>query len=262
MARGVRPARDSLTRLIPNMLTLAALCAGVTGMLYALDANWERAVIAVTVAGVLDGLDGRIARALDATSRFGAELDSLSDFVSFGVAPAVIVYLFSLKPTGGLGWALALLFAVCCALRLARFNTELETGSPLPGWAKNFLVGVPAPAGAGLALLPLILSLQFGVELLGHPALNALMLVFVAGLMVSRIPTLGFKRVRIQPQYVVFVLLGVGALTAFLVASPWLTLGAVGIAYLASLPYGLVLYRRRERRGPTFLSDEDDDEED
>ena len=239
---------QSLNRLIPNGLTLIALCAGVTAMRYALDEAWGRAVIAVVVAAVLDGLDGRIARALGATSRFGAELDSLSDFVCFGVAPAMVIYLWSLHEAGGFGWALVLLFAVCCALRLARFNTGLDSSEPRPAWAKNFFVGVPAPAGGGLALLPLILGLQFETaSFFSAPAVTGLTLVGVSALMVSRLPTFAFKRVKVPGRYVVFVLLGVGAFAAFLISTPWVTLGAAGLLYVASIPYSLRSYRRRER---------------
>ena len=262
--RGTRTrGGQSFNRLIPNMLTLLALCAGVTAMRYGLDGKWERAVIAILVAGVLDGLDGRIARALGATSRFGAELDSLSDFVSFGVAPGFIIYLWSLQDAGGLGWALSLLFAVCCALRLARFNTRLDTADTKPAWAKNFFEGVPAPGAAGLALLPLVFSLQFGEAFFSRPGVTGFTLVAVSALMISQIPTPAFKRVKVPPRYVVFVLLAVGAGAAFLISTPWATLAVVGMMYLASIPYAAVLYRRRAQRGegPDEDDEEDEDEE-
>jgi CDP-diacylglycerol--serine O-phosphatidyltransferase len=238
----------SLNRLIPNSLTILALCAGVTAMRFAVEGHWERAVIAVVVAAVLDGLDGRIARALGATSRFGAELDSLSDFICFGVAPAFVVYLWSLQGTGGLGWALALLFAVCCALRLARFNVALtkeDTGQP--AWQRDFFVGVPAPSGGGLVLMPLIFGLQFEAPVFASGWLNGLALVGVAALMASRMPTFAFKRVRVPGRHVIFALLGVGAFAAFLISTPWVTLGAAGLAYLASIPYAWVVYQRKRR---------------
>jgi len=258
---------QSFNRLIPNMLTLLALCAGITAMRYALDGSWGRSVIAVLVAGVLDGLDGRIARALGATSRFGAELDSLSDFVAFGVAPGFIIYLWSLHAAGGLGWALALLFAVCCALRLARFNTRLDSTEDKPAWAQNYFEGVPAPGGAGLALLPLVFSLQFGEGFFGSPAVTGFVLVSVAALMVSQIPTPAFKRVKVPARYVVFVLLAVAAMAAFLISTPWATLAVVGLIYLASIPYAAVIYRRREQLQDQLgepeappAGDEDDEE--
>ncbi len=245
--RGLGGGGQSLNRLIPNVLTLLALCAGVTAMRFALEGAWGRVVLAVLAAAVLDALDGRIARALRATSRFGAELDSLSDVVCFGVAPAMIVYLWSLHSARGLGWALALLFAVCCALRLARFNTALESDEPQPAWARNYFVGVPAPAAAGLALLPLVLGLQFGETLFSHPLVTGPTMVAVSALMVSRIPTFAFKRVQVPGRYVVFALLGAGAMIAFLISEPWATLAVIGFVYLASIPYAAFVFRRRER---------------
>lgn len=247
--RRARLGAHSINKLIPNSLTLLALCVGVTAMRFAFDGLWDRAVIAVVVAGVLDGLDGRIARALGATSRFGAELDSLSDIVCFGVAPAVVVYLWSLRDTGGLGWALALLFAVCCGLRLARYNVDLAAKDTRPGWMRDFFVGVPAPAGGGLALLPLIFGLQFEDSFFASAWINGAALVGVSALMISRLPTFAFKQIRVPGRHVIFVLLGVGAFAAFLISTPWVTLGMSGLAYLASIPYARVVYRRRLQLG-------------
>ena len=244
-----RLGAHSLNRLIPNSLTILAMCAGVTAMRFAMEGFWDRAVIAIVVAGVLDGLDGRIARALGATSRFGAELDSLSDFVCFGVSPAVVVYLWSLSGTGGLGWALALLFAVCCALRLARFNVGLDQAVPKKVGGQDFFVGVPAPAAGGLALLPLIFGIQFESPIFASPWLNGLVLAGVAALMVSRLPTFSFKRVKVPGRHVIFAFLGVGAFAAFLISTPWVTLGLSGLAYLASLPYAWNAYQRHRNLG-------------
>ncbi len=241
------PASQSLNRLIPNILTLMGLFAGVTAIRYATEEAWERAVIAVLIAAVLDGLDGRIARALGATSRFGAELDSLSDLVCFGVTPAIVIYLWSLNNAGGLGWALTLLFVVCSALRLARFNTDLEAPEDQPAWTRNYFVGVPAPAGGGLALLPLVLGLQFEESIFANPGITGLTLVGVSALMVSRVPTFAFKKVKVPGRYVVFVLLGAGAAVAFLISTPWAILAVAGFAYLGSIPYANHVYRRRER---------------
>ncbi len=240
----------SLNRLIPNILTILALCAGVTAMRFGLQGGWEAAVIAIVVAAVLDGLDGRIARALGATSRFGAELDSLSDFVAFGVAPAFLVYLWSLQALGGFGWALSLLFAVCCALRLARFNTALDSGEPEPGWAKKFFVGVPAPVGGLLVLIPLIVGLETESDVFASPVINGLAIVGIAALMVSRIPTIALKQAKVPARYVGFVLLGVGAFAAFLISKPWVTLTVSAVVYLASIPYAVALDRRLERTHP------------
>lgn len=252
----------SLNRLIPNILTILALCAGVTAMRFGIQGGWEHAVIAIVVAAVLDGLDGRIARALGASSRFGAELDSLSDFVAFGVAPAFLVYLWSLQTAGGFGWALALLFAVCCALRLARFNTALESDVPEPAWAKNFFVGVPAPIGGLLALIPMIVGLETENDVLTSPVINGLVIVGISALMVSRVPTIAVKQAKVPARYVVFVLLGVGAFAAFLISTPWVTLAVSALVYLASIPYAVALYRRLERTHPRapFAADEEQDE--
>lgn len=259
MARKARRrlGAHSINRLIPNSLTLLALCAGVTAMRFAVEGLWDRAVIAIAVAAVLDGLDGRIARALGASSRFGAELDSLSDFVCFGVAPAMVVYMWSLQDAGGLGWALSLLFAVCCGLRLARFNVALESTDTRPAWTRDYFVGVPAPAGGGLALLPLVFGLQSEASFFSSPWINGAMLAGVAALMVSRLPTFSFKRLTVPGRQVVFVLLGVGAFAAFLISTPWVTLGVTGLAYLASIPYARLVYLRKERlAGPVEATPE------
>lgn len=258
---GRRLGGQSINRLIPNILTLLALCAGITAMRYALEGAWDRVVIAVLVAAVLDALDGRIARALGATSRFGAELDSLSDFVCFGVAPALVVYLWSLQEAAGLGWALTLLFAVCCALRLARFNTQLDTAETRPPWTRDFFVGVPAPAGAGLALLPLVLFLALGFETFAHPVITGVTLVGVSALMVGRFPTFSFKRIRVPGRYVVLVLLAVGAAAAFLISTPWATLAVAGIVYLASIPYAVHVFHRREADEEITIDVDDDADE-
>src|ERR687885_1616079 len=161
----------SINRMIPNVLTLLALCAGMTAIRFAINGKFESAVVAIIVAGVLDGLDGRIARLLKSTSTFGAQLDSLSDFISFGVAPAVVLYLWTMSQLSTLGWVIVLFYAACCALRLARFNTQLDV--ELPPYASYFFTGVPAPAGAGLVLVPMFLSFEWGDFLFRSPYLNA-----------------------------------------------------------------------------------------
>ncbi len=246
MFRRKRPPRIpglSINRLIPNILTLLALCAGLTSIRFAVHDMWKEAVVATVLAAVLDGLDGRVARLLQGTSKFGAELDSLSDFVSFGVAPAMVLYFWTMKSAGGFGWALVLLFSVCCALRLARFNTMI--GEPdLPPYAYNFFTGVPAPAAAGLTLMPMVLTIQFGEGFFDRPAVVALFLLGVSFLMVSRLPTYSFKKVRIPHPWVLPILLVVGVVAAFMVTEPWLTLSAVGCAYIASIPAAARSFRR------------------
>ncbi|MGH7091403.1 MAG: CDP-alcohol phosphatidyltransferase family protein [Stellaceae bacterium] len=242
----VRPMGGwSLNRLIPNILTLLALCAGMTAIRFAVAGRYQTAVVAIIVAGLFDGIDGRIARLLKGMSSFGAELDSLSDFVSFGVAPAVLLYLWTMSEIRSLGWALVLLFAVCCGLRLARFNTQI--GAELPPYAYNFFTGVPAPAAAGLVMMPMIASFAFGDTFFRLPALNGAVLAAVAGLMVSRVPTYSLKRFHMPRHLVLPVFLGVGLAAAFLTTEPWLTLLAVGLAYLASIPFGIRRFAQLRR---------------
>lgn len=233
----------SLNRLLPNVLTMLALCAGVTGLRFAIQGRFEAAVVAIMLAAVFDALDGRIARMLNGQSRFGEELDSLSDVVSFGVAPAIILYLWVLAPAGAFGWVAVLALCVCAALRLARFNTKLGQGD-LPPYAYNYFTGVPAPAGAGLALLPLVLSFQTGPGLFTSPWLVGPWTFVVALLMVSQLPTFSLKGIRVPQSMVVPVLAGVGLIAAALVSTPWLTLSLIGIAYVISLPFSFRQFRR------------------
>jgi CDP-diacylglycerol--serine O-phosphatidyltransferase len=234
---------QSFNRLIPNILTLLALCAGLTSIRFGLLGRWEAAVIAIVIAAVLDGLDGRIARLLDSTSKFGAELDSLADFVSFGVAPAMLLYFWNLEQAGSLGWAAVLLFCICCGLRLARFNTKLDNAD-LPAWTSRYFMGVPAPAAGGLVLLPMIASFEFGRGFFGQTWVTGSVAVAVALLMISRFPTYSFKRIKVAHHLVLPTLIGIGAFAAFLVSSTWNTLIAVGLLYLASLPASYFSYRR------------------
>lgn len=233
----------SFNKMLPNLVTLLALCAGLTSIRFGLRGEFQAAAVAIFLAAILDSADGRIARMLHATSKFGAELDSLSDFISFGVAPVVVLYLWTLGDAGALGWAMVLLFAVCMALRLARFNTML--GEPdLPSWAHNYFTGVPAPAAAGLALLPMLLSFQFGKEVFGNPYAVSLFLVGVSFLMISRIPTYSFKHFRVPAPWAVPLMLLVGLLAAFLVTAPWTTLSVLGVLYLGTIPFAVRSFRR------------------
>lgn len=251
--RGFRPRRPRrplprlrglpLQRLIPNAMTVLALCAGLTSIRYAMHERWEHAVAAILVAAVLDGLDGRIARLLNAQSRFGEELDSLADAVNFGVAPALLLYLWSLDKAGGFGWIAAMALAVCCVLRLARFNAGLGA-SDKPPWAFNYFTGVPAPAGAGLALAPMALSFEVGASVPGHPYLVGVWSLAVAALMISALPTFSFKRLRIPAHLVAPGLMGVGMLAAALVSQPWWTLSFLAAGYVASVVLSVRQYGR------------------
>jgi len=231
-------------KMIPNILTILALSAGMSAIRFGLEDRWEFSALAILAAAILDALDGRIARILKGASKFGAELDSLSDFISFGVAPAVMLYLWAMQDAGRFGWMLALLFSVCMALRLARFNTMLEDESLAP-WTRNFFTGVPAPAAAGLVLLPMILSFQFGDGFFREPAVVSFFLIVVAGLVVSSIPTFSFKKIKIQAKWAVPTMILVGAFVTALVSAPWTTLSAVLFAYLGLIPISVRDYQRR-----------------
>lgn len=234
--------------LVPNILTVLALCAGMTGIRFALEERWEPAVVAIVLAAVFDGLDGRMARLLKGATRFGAELDSLSDFCAFGVAPAFFVYHWSAHDMGGLGWIAALVYATCAALRLARFNTMAEDPQR-PAWANDFFTGVAAPAGAGFAMLPAVLAFLLETDaVLRHPALNTFWLIVCALLMISRIPTFSLKKLHVKREHVLPTLVLVGLLAALLVSYPWFTLAAVGLAYLASIPLSIVSRNRLAAR--------------
>src|SRR5262245_33351388 len=235
--------------LVPNLITLLALCAGLTAIRLAIEAKLEWAVAAIVFAATLDGIDGRVARMLKGTSRFGAELDSLADFVNFGVAPALILYFWGLHELGHAGWIGAMVFAICAGLRLARFNVMMDDPNR-PPWAANFFVGMPAPGGAITVLLPIY------VTFLGMPhiAFAAPLVLFytlaIAFLMVSRLPVFSGKRVgkRVAPELVLPLFVVVVLFFALLIAYPWLVLTVGTILYLASLPFGFMSYRNHQRR--------------
>lgn len=247
LLRRPRLQRSTINQLIPNVLTVAALCAGLTAIRFGLDARWDLAVFATVAAGIFDGLDGRMARLLTGGTKFGAELDSLSDFIAFGVAPAMMIYIWTMHMFGGIGWAIVLLYAVCCALRLARFNTAIGDPNP-PPWARFYFTGVPAPAGAGLALLPMMLTLEVGAGFFDRPLVNAVVLVTVALLMISRVPTFSIKQIKIKPSFRLPALLLVALLIAALASSPLTTLICVGVVYLASIPVSIWMQMRDRRR--------------
>ena len=236
----------SFNRIFPNMLTMLAACAGLTAIRYGISGQWDRAIIALTVAGMLDGVDGRIARLLRGTSKFGAELDSLADAINFGVAPALIMYLWAMHLAGGIGWALCLLHAVSCVLRLARFNTMIDL--ELPHWAHNYFTGVPSPFGAVIAVLPLILWLETGLDVFAHPGTVGAFLLASSVLMVSRVPVYSGKRMRLKPEWVVPLMVVMGAFAGFLVTEPWATLSVVGVVFIASIPVSAWTFHRLKVR--------------
>ncbi len=236
-----------ITRFIPNMATLLGLSVGLTSVYHALNQDWEKAVWFVVIATVFDGMDGRLARFFNASSRFGAELDSLSDFVSFGVSPALLAYFFALNQLGRLGWGVVLFFCICSGLRLAHFNTvsieeEMEPGSKLLQLQKKYFTGIPMPAAGVLALVPIMLYLDSDYRL--PPTMYALYAVSIAGLMVAKIPTFSFKGVKIQPNQVMFLLGAIAVVVIGMMVRPWLTLPVVGGAYLATFVFSFISYRK------------------
>jgi CDP-diacylglycerol---serine O-phosphatidyltransferase len=254
--RGLRGRRFKgvpLRLLIPNLITLLALCLGLTAIRFAFEDQIEWAAIAIAAAAVLDGLDGRIARALKGTSRFGAELDSLADFVDFGVAPAIVLYVFSLHELKSLGWFAALIFAIACALRLARFNVMIEDHDE-PVWRSYFFVGMPAPAGAVTGLLPVFLHLSL-FNLPNSHALALLEIAYVlaiAFLMASQIPHFSGKSIgRVPREYVAVVLFSLAAGVLLLANFPMEMLVALSLAYLASIPFSIRRFQQLRRAGAT-----------
>ena len=226
-------------RLLPNAVTVLALCSGLTAVRFALDGRWELSVLAIAAAAVFDALDGGLARLLDASSKIGAELDSLSDLIAFGVSPALVFYVWRLDDSR-FGWVVALVFAVCMALRLARFNTLIEAEQRWP-FAKAFFVGVPAPAAALVGGLPLLLWLQFGDGWWSNPLTVGLWALFAAGLMVSRLPTISLKTARVPATLIAPALVLVGLAFAVLVTAPFLLVSAIALGYLLLVPF--TIYR-------------------
>jgi CDP-diacylglycerol--serine O-phosphatidyltransferase len=244
-----------LRALLPNAITMLALCSGATGVRFAIDGAFDRAAAFVLVAAVLDGLDGRIARLMRGTSRFGAELDSLSDVTAFGLAPAFILYLWALAEFGRLGWVVALFYAVCCALRLARFNASLDRDD-LPRKRLGFTTGVPAPAGAAIALAPLFFALGSEGRLDADPLLRGAVAAGVAalagGLMVSTLPGWSWTSFRVPASARLVVLAGVGLFAAAIAQAPWMTLTLLALLYVAALPFAALRFARL-RRAETLM---------
>jgi CDP-diacylglycerol--serine O-phosphatidyltransferase len=249
LRRRPRFSGPSFNRLIPNLMTLVGLCAGLTAIRLGIEEHFGGAAKAILLAAVIDGLDGRLARLLKAVSRFGAEFDSLTDFLCFGVAPAFVIYLWSLHGLHGYGFVPPLIFAVCMALRLARFNANLDTVTP--PYTYNFFTGVPAPAGALLALMPLFVGLEAremswsGLERVARfPLIDGALLIGTAFLLISTLPVWSFKNFKVPAKWVLPLLLGTGLYAAFLIADPWAALVLAGLLYLAMLPFSARSFRR------------------
>ena len=241
--------------LLPNILTLGGVCLGISSIKFSIDGNYSLAVTLILFAAILDALDGRIARLIKGTSEFGKELDSLTDFVSFGIAPVFVLYFWELSNYGKLGWAITLIYSVCCVLRLARFNlTKVDENQE---WKKNFFEGIPSPAGGLLILMPLIydltdLNIGFNIKIL-TPYLT----IIIAILLVSKIPTLALKKISISPKTTVFLLLGIGIIFIALLFYTLKTLLIFGIIYLLSIPVSIIIYNNQNKKNFKKISDEE-----
>lgn len=245
-----------LRAFVPNAITALALCSGLSGVRYAISAAnsdpatsnyWQASIACIIGAGVLDGIDGRVARMLRANSRFGAELDSLSDNIAFGTAPALILFLWSLQHAPKFGWIAALALAVACALRLARFNAQIDTKEQ-PHKSAGFNTGVPAPVGAGLAFIPLYLWLIVGNDAFRSWTLVMPWTLLIAAFMISSVPTFSWTSIRLRSGWRLFALAGVALLGAALISEPWVTLLAASALYLASIPFSIASYARVKQR--------------
>ncbi|MFK8039949.1 MAG: phosphatidylcholine/phosphatidylserine synthase [Rickettsiaceae bacterium] len=240
----------SLKKLIPNFITISALALGVTSIRLALNERWEFAVYCILIASILDGIDGRVARMLNATSPFGAELDSLCDFANFGISPAILIYLWSfhLCEFQLMTWFAILLYVACMAIRLARFNTAINSSAHNVGVMKYFSVGVPAPPGAILALMPMMLEFDiatfFDIEICSHACLIASYIILIAILLASRLPTPLLKNITIKPEYLSLIMI----LSAFLIISvtiyPWYSLPILSLLYIMTIPVCYVITRK------------------
>ena len=242
----------TFTKLIPNLITLLGLVVGVSSIRFALDSRWEPAIYCILIAAILDGIDGRVARLLNATSPFGAELDSLCDFTNFGVSPAVIIYLWSFQQYEYklLSWSVILLFIVCMAIRLARFNTSIIQGKQ-DRLSKYFSTGVPAPSGALLSLIPIMLDFEIttylGINIRSHTILIDIYIVFIALLLASRLPTFLFKNVPIKPEYISLILILSAIIIINIIIYPWYTLPLIGLIYILSIPYCIIITKRMNK---------------
>ncbi|MFL2877802.1 MAG: CDP-diacylglycerol--serine O-phosphatidyltransferase [Candidatus Pelagibacter sp.] len=241
--------------LLPNILTLGGVCLGISSIKFAIDENYSLAVTLILFAAILDALDGRIARLIKGTSEFGKELDSLTDFVSFGIAPVFILYFWELNKYGKLGWTITLIYSVCCVLRLARFNlTKIEKTQE---WKNNFFEGIPSPAGGLLILMPLIYELaelNFGYDIKN---ITPYLTVIVALLLVSKVPTLALKKISIKPKTTIFLLLAAGIVIIALLFYTLETLLIFGALYFLSIPLSMIIYNKFDKKDFRKISDED-----
>jgi len=243
--------------LLPNALTIFGVCLGLSSIKFAIDLDYSMAVIAIGFAAILDTLDGRVARLIKGTSKVGKELDSLTDIISFGVAPGFVMYFWTLNEIGKFGWMLVLIYTVCCALRLARFN--LTTIEENESWKINFFEGIPSPAAAGLVLLPLILNLSGIFELENYTKISSVAILTTSILMVSKFPTYSLKRIVIPRNSAIFLLLGIGVYVSLLIFYTFKTLFFTGIIYLLLIPISFFHFRSKNKKSYTSVIDDDED---
>ena len=243
--------------ILPNMLTLIGVCIGLTSIRFALDGNFEFAIIAIIFAALIDGLDGRIARLIKATSKVGKELDSLTDMISFGVAPAFIMYFWKLNTLGRFGWLVCLIYVICVALRLARFNVN---SNQEPSWRDNFFEGVPSPAGGILVLTPLIISLtNFNLIQLNYDIIVPAFFITTSLLLISKFPSYSFKKIVIQRKTTIFLLFGIVLFFGLLLIYPFNVIAISSIIYLLMLPISFFHYQKlKKQHADNSLADDDD----
>ena len=255
------PEKRSARVILPNMLTLIGVCIGLTSIRFALDGKYEFAIIAIIIAAVIDGLDGRIARLIKGTSKVGKELDSLTDMISFGVAPAFIMYFWKLNELGRFGWLVCLIYVICVALRLARFN--VNTGGE-PSWRDNFFEGVPSPAGGILVLTPLIFSMS-SIELfkIDYQIIVPIFFIVTSFLLISKFPSYSFKKIVIQRKATIFLLFGIVLFFGLLLIYPFNVISVSALIYLSMLPISFFHYQKLKKQNEDQnYDDEDDDLED
>ena len=253
-------SKKSPKSLLPNALTIFGVCLGLSSIKFAIDLNYAMAVIAIGFAAVLDTLDGRVARLIKGTSKVGKELDSLTDVISFGVAPGFIMYFWTLNEIGKFGWMFVLIYAVCCALRLARFNlTTIEENET---WKINFFEGVPSPAAAGLVLLPLILNLSGLFQFENYALLSSISILTTSILMVSKIPTYSLKRILIPRHLAIFLLLGIGIYVSLLIFYTFETLFFSGLIYIILIPISFFHFKHLNKTLITAQEEEEEETED
>ena len=241
--------------ILPSVLTLVGVCLGISSIKFAMDGNFTFAVLFLIVAAILDGLDGRVARLIKGTSNFGKELDSLTDFVSFGIAPAFIIYFWELNKLGKIGWLIVLFYAVCCVLRLARFNlTKFEDKEE---WKNNFFQGIPSPAGGCLILLPLIFELSNFSNLMSLKVITPYLTIIVSLLLISKLPTYSFKKISIKRNMTIFLLLGVGLFFVSIIQFTFETISLGLFIYLLIIPLGILNYNKKSKSAENDLLDED-----